>query len=309
MRQLDLTSLSSNSAAAAVASSCRIRPDFLLTSQRDNGLSVARWRADGAMLPEVRRLSDHLLWYCAAGAADARLTIGGEVKHKRLGPGSMGFVPAGTEVQWTLVAATDTVFVNISLPRDALRLQGGAGASPHRTRTSEVCDSWVGSYFGLLIAECEQCLRAGTVQASSFLDETAGLLIRHLEPLISACDPPCAQGGGQDCRVTPLRPFLLRKIDAFIDSHLESDIRLESLAAMASMSVGHFVRAFRRATNSPPHQYLVSRRLERACLHLRESTERVSAIARRCGFSSPAHFAAIFRARHGCSPSSFRRQA
>jgi AraC family transcriptional regulator len=108
-------------------------------------------------------------------------------------------------------------------------------------------------------------------------------------------------------RVSPLRPVLLARIDEHLDAHLGQEVPLAVLAQQVSMSVDHFVRAFHLATGLTPHQYIVTRRLDRACALLRESPLHVGDIAHACGFASPAHFSALFRRRHGVSPSAFRR--
>jgi AraC family transcriptional regulator len=99
---------------------------------------------------------------------------------------------------------------------------------------------------------------------------------------------------------------VVRRIEEFVERNLSANIHLEDLAAVASMSVDHFVRAFRQATGSTPHRYLLERRLDHASALLRTSTDRVSRIALRCGLS-PAHFTATFHERHGMTPTEFRR--
>ena len=73
------------------------------------------------------------------------------------------------------------------------------------------------------------------------------------------------------------------------------------------MSPRHFLRAFRRATGSTPHQYGLARRLDHACDLLRDSGTPVSDIARCCGYYSAAHFATLFHRYRDCIPSPFRR--
>ena len=50
-----------------------------------------------------------------------------------------------------------------------------------------------------------------------------------------------------------------------IAQNLAQRLTLDTLAAMTSMSVDHFVRAFEQATGSTPHRWILERRLDAAC--------------------------------------------
>ena len=71
--------------------------------------------------------------------------------------------------------------------------------------------------------------------------------------------------------------------------------------------LARLLRSFHRATGSTPHQYVLKQRLDRACALLLETSDQVSTIAQRCGFSRAAHFSAIFHLHRGRTPSAFRR--
>src|SRR6202035_1978723 len=58
-----------------------------------------------------------------------------------------------------------------------------------------------------------------------------------------------------------------RKLTAIVDYIMENLHRsptLEEMAAMVSLSPYHFARQFKAATGLPPHQFLITRRVERA---------------------------------------------
>src|SRR4029077_19129834 len=69
-------------------------------------------------------------------------------------------------------------------------------------------------------------------------------------------DPPTNRGG--------LAPARANRICQYIDSHLQENIALEVLAEIAQLSVHHFARAFRQSLGTPPHNYIVQRRVEHA---------------------------------------------
>jgi AraC-like DNA-binding protein len=132
--------------------------------------------------------------------------------------------------------------------------------------------------------------------------ESAGL---HSRPRLDVIDslpqlilPPQARGG--------LPPRALRRVREYIESHLEENIALETLADIAGFSMFHFARAFKRSEGVTPHGYLLERRVERAQKLLTGTNLSLSEIARASGFSDQSHLARHFRRRVGVSPSMFR---
>jgi len=309
MQRLDVTALPPTSAGAAVALSSGTQPDFLVRANNGIGLIAARWRRRlHVQLSEPLRLDDHVLSYCASGRTETTLVIDGVPVHLRQRLGSIAFVPAQRAVQWTMDSEGESVHVHLYIPRDSISVPEriGADGKPQQAVVS-LRDPWIESYFRLMLAEVESCAHDARLEASPFLDETGTMLIRHLDTLLSQHPASAENPPDSAAHVTPLRPFIVRRIEDFVKSRLNGDIRLESLAEIASMSVGHFLRSFHKATGATPHQYVLRRRLDRACELLHGSTDQVSTIALRCGFSSAAHFSAIFHLHRGCTPSQYRR--
>jgi AraC family transcriptional regulator len=92
-----------------------------------------------------------------------------------------------------------------------------------------------------------------------------------------------------------------------IEDDLHSDLSLQSLANETGYSRGHFLTMFRAAAGITPHQYLISRRIERAKLLLGKKEHSLTDIALACGFSSQAHMAQVFKAKTGMTLGDFRR--
>jgi AraC family transcriptional regulator len=103
-----------------------------------------------------------------------------------------------------------------------------------------------------------------------------------------------------------LRSVTLTRVQDYIGANLANNIALPDLAAIAYMSTGHFLRAFRAALGTTPYHYVLEQRLRRACSLLRTTTLPVSCIARDCGFKTPSQLSSKFRARVGASPSQYR---
>lgn len=81
------------------------------------------------------------------------------------------------------------------------------------------------------------------------------------------------------------------------------DYPVESLAREAALSAVAFSDAFKRATGLPPHAFLLDVRVKAASRDLEDRSVPVAEVARRYRFSSPQHFATVFKRIMGVSPS------
>ena len=106
--------------------------------------------------------------------------------------------------------------------------------------------------------------------------------------------------------VTPLARHLLRARD-LVDSRYAEPLDLEALARAAGVSPRHFSRSFRRTFGETPHQYLLTRRLERARYLLRTTDMQVAEVCLAVGFNSVGSFTTTFRRHVGVSPTEYRR--
>ena len=68
----------------------------------------------------------------------------------------------------------------------------------------------------------------------------------------------------------PPERHLLRAKDT-VDARFREPLDVPALARAAYLSPAHFSREFRRAFGETPHQYLLTRRLERAAALLRNT--------------------------------------
>jgi AraC-like DNA-binding protein len=108
-------------------------------------------------------------------------------------------------------------------------------------------------------------------------------------------------------RAVPLARHLLRVRD-LIDRAYAEQLDISALARSASVSASYFGRSFKAAFGETPHQYLMSRRMERAKALLRAGELSVTEICLAVGFTSLGSFSTQFRRVVGDSPSVYRER-
>lgn len=100
-----------------------------------------------------------------------------------------------------------------------------------------------------------------------------------------------------------------RRAKQMMSKQLEGDVCLESVAKACNLSIAHFSRAFAATVGTPPHRWLVQRRIYRACDLLRGCHSMTLAdVACRCGFADQSHFTRVFKKVIGISPGVWRRK-
>jgi AraC family transcriptional regulator len=102
----------------------------------------------------------------------------------------------------------------------------------------------------------------------------------------------------------------LHSVVEYIEEHLDASPTLEQIAAVAHLSPYHFARQFKRATGLPPHEYVITRRVERAKQFLQDGGElSLAEVAAQAGFSDQSQFSRHFKRLVGATPGQFRMSA
>jgi AraC family transcriptional regulator len=111
-------------------------------------------------------------------------------------------------------------------------------------------------------------------------------------------------------RETSSRPVMpkvrLNRVLAYIDEKADENLRLADLANAAGMSVFHFAKLFKQSTGLSPHQYALTRRIEKAKQLLRHEDVSVLEVSVRTGFVDQRHFTKVFRRFTGITPTAYR---
>jgi transcriptional regulator GlxA family with amidase domain len=92
----------------------------------------------------------------------------------------------------------------------------------------------------------------------------------------------------------------------FLWANFHEPIGVEHLATVAAMSTSAFHRAFISCVGRAPGAELQRARVEQGKRLLRESQEKLSAIANDCGYNSSNSFSIAFKKSTGLTPSEYR---
>jgi AraC-like DNA-binding protein len=137
---------------------------------------------------------------------------------------------------------------------------------------------------------------AGHLYAESLAD---ALVVHFLRRYVAARQSMKELTGG-------LSPYKLRCTTAYITAHLDQELSLATLAAISQTSPAHFARLFKHATGLPPHQYVITCRMEHAKQLLAETDVPLSEIGLQVGCADQSHFTALFRTHAFLTPKAFR---
>ena len=85
------------------------------------------------------------------------------------------------------------------------------------------------------------------------------------------------------------------------------DLIIDDMVTPSGMSRSSFYNRLKLLAQMSPVELLNDFRIKKAEMYLKNSNLSISEIAYRMGFNDPAYFARIFKARHGISPTIFRK--
>ena len=102
------------------------------------------------------------------------------------------------------------------------------------------------------------------------------------------------------------RPAWLRRAHDFLNDCYAEPITIRHLSRMVGVHPIHLTRSFRGAYGCTPHEFLQSRRVQRAADLLVSSSRPLSHIAIDVGFADQSHFTKHFRATFGVPPGEYR---
>ena len=100
----------------------------------------------------------------------------------------------------------------------------------------------------------------------------------------------------------------VRKISEYINENYSKPLNLSELSVKFNLSKYYLIRSFTKIMGVPPYNYLLGRRIGEAKKMLAFSSDSVSEIAEKCGFSDSASFIACFKSHEGRTPLKYRKE-
>ncbi|MET7480507.1 AraC family transcriptional regulator [Streptomyces sp. NPDC005648] len=113
------------------------------------------------------------------------------------------------------------------------------------------------------------------------------------------------QGQGHGTRPARPDPVLARRLRELLDEHVVDGLGLDAAAELLHAHPAHLVRAFSTAYGIAPHQYLTSRRVDRARRLLLDGRA-PGEVASATGFFDQSHLTRHFRKLVGVTPGRYR---
>jgi AraC family transcriptional regulator len=221
-------------------------------------------------------------------------------KHRgRAVHGDIEIVPAGTPSVWE-PESEGTSFI-LSLSPELLNLSAEEhGGDPKKVEIRnrfQLRDPRIEHIGWALKTEMESGYRGGRLYSESL----ATALASHL---VGSHSSISKEDAGRKMSVSGAR---LRRMMAYIEDHLTTDLGLEEIAGVAGLSVSHAKTVFREAVGLPVHRYVISRRVDRAKDLLRQGRLSIGQVALEAGFAHQSHLARHMRRVLGCLPKDLRK--
>jgi AraC family transcriptional regulator len=218
--------------------------------------------------------------------------------HRRDLRGTLTFIPAGCRIWgWSVPRTTGQSFTALYLDPEVVE-QEVAQKLPQLPSTPNV-------YFGnpslrSTLQKIQRTLSGVSRYEALYLESLCLLAALELcviekDKLAIATDSP-----------GHLPKAAAQRVSEYVDANLGEDIGLNDLAAIAGLSRFHFLRAFKKATQETPYQYLLRRRIEHSEALLMEGELSVAEVAAAVGFKDSTRFIRAFRNLKGVTPGRFR---
>ncbi|MEM9986886.1 MAG: AraC family transcriptional regulator, partial [Bacteroidota bacterium] len=94
---------------------------------------------------------------------------------------------------------------------------------------------------------------------------------------------------------------------AYMHSHLDEVLDLDTLSQVACLSKYHFIRLFKEAFGQTPRQYLIAQRLEQASSLLIHTKKTFHEICQEVGLKDSSSFGRLFKRTFGATPHLYRQ--
>lgn len=101
---------------------------------------------------------------------------------------------------------------------------------------------------------------------------------------------------------------LLNKVIYFMKCNLHKSFRIGELATIFECSSSNLYRLFKHHIGTPPQDFFIHLKMERARKYLIQSRLKVKEIGLRLGYEDPYYFSRVFANHTGLSPANYRKE-
>lgn len=209
--------------------------------------------------------------------------------------GAFYFVAAGSTIEVCKENPIDFILATID-PRQAERLYEDAGVP---RAVSPISHNLVDSTVDLLSKQ----IRQRFLQDDDDIALHASAFVLKAIARLHNADPASSRA-----RRYRLTSHQIKATLEFINENLGTPLSVEALAReITGLSGYFFAHAFSEALGHSPHQYILARRVSRACELIANTDRPLADIAYSVGFSSQAHMTSTICKRLGITPRVLRR--
>ena len=267
------------------------------------GLQAVGYRAAPAAELNPPAMTHHRLILFSRPPEELDLLYEGVKRHVAPRAGSIAVVPAGSPARYRWGGSMDTLNIYLDPGLVARVAAQEFGLDPARLTVPPLDGLDLPHLRAAMLAVNDEMTAAsdgGGLAADSLANILSIHLIRHT----------LAPHQLQRRRDSALPRGRLKAVVEYLEENLDASLSLGQLAAVARLSPYHFSRQFKRATGLPPHQYVITRRIERVKDQLQSGTAlSLAEVAVRAGFSDQSQFSHHFKRIVGVTPGEFRMTA
>lgn len=229
-------------------------------------------------------------------AAAGERWLDGQRQTERRLPSDIAVIPAGIAHRCSWHDTTQ--FMVLALEPGLLRRLGQDWIDPDRIELRPRFMSQPDERLLHSLLQLKTELETGGIASPLLIDSCKTSLAVHLLRHHCATRPrPSAPSGGLSNRQ-------LVRVEAYIQAHLEQDLKLADLAAIAQLSPYHFLRLFKQSLGLTPHQYILQRRIA-AARRLLQGSCSIAEVALRTGFCDQSHLTRCFKQALGVTPKQY----
>ncbi len=102
-------------------------------------------------------------------------------------------------------------------------------------------------------------------------------------------------------------PADVLKTKVFLDCSMAQGVSIKDVCEQTFFSRTHVISRFKKYYGVTPHRYVLDLKMSAACSLLKDTDEKICAIAQRLNFYNDHHFSQAFKKKFGLSPSEYRK--